>query len=166
LTARGASSKKLLADQPEFRSHLMSNELNISTPRELAALIDGKSDAEINQAVSAMGADAALEKVFQGMMKAFLADKAKGQSAVIQWDIGLPSGPTSYQVKVENGTASFSKGAADKARVTLNAALPDFLRVITGKLAGQQAFFTGKLKLSGDMMFAMTQENWFDKNMG
>jgi putative sterol carrier protein len=29
-----------------------------------------------------------------------------------------------------------------------------------------QAFMTGKLKLSGDMMFAMTQENWFDKNKG
>ena len=69
-------------------------------------------------------------------------------------------------VLVEGGSCSFVKGTPGKAKVTLAAALPDFLRVITGQLAGQQAFFSGKLKLSGDMMFAMTQENWFDKTMG
>ncbi len=142
------------------------SEIAISTPKELGNLIDGKSDGEINDAVISMGADSALQKVFEGMTKAFLADKAKGQSAVIQWDIKTPNEALTYQVKVDNGTCSFSKGSPDKARVTLSATLPDFLRVITGKLAGQQAFFSGKLKLSGDMMFAMTQENWFDKNMG
>ena len=139
---------------------------DISTPRELGNMIDGKSDAEINEAVTAMGAEGALEKVFDGMSKAFLADKAKGQSAVIQWDITAPSGVLRYQVKVDGGACSYTKGTPDTARVTLTAALPDFLRVITGKLNGQQAFFSGKLKLAGDMMFAMTQENWFDKNMG
>jgi putative sterol carrier protein len=113
-----------------------------------------------------MGAESALEKVFDGMTKAFLPDKARGQAAVIQWDIKTPKDTVSYQITVEDGKCAFVKGAPGKARVTLTAALPDFLRVITGQLAGQQAFFTGKLKLSGDMMFAMTQENWFDKNKG
>ena len=144
----------------------MANQMDISTPKELANLIDGKSDAEINEAVVSMGADAALTKVFEGMIKAFLADKAKGQSAIIQWDIKTPKDTQSYQVNVNDGKCTFTKGAPQKPRVTLAAALPDFLRVITGQVAGQQAFFSGKLKLSGDMMFAMTQENWFDKTMG
>ena len=141
-------------------------EINISTPKELGALISGKGDAEINETVEAMGAESALQKVFEGMTKAFLADKAKGQSAIIQWDIKTPKETLSYQVNVEGGKCTFVKGTPGKAKVTLAAALPDFLRVITGQLAGQQAFFSGKLKLSGDMMFAMTQENWFDKTMG
>lgn len=142
------------------------SEINISTPKELGNLIDGKSDGDINAEVDRMGVDSALDKVFEGMTKAFLADKAKGQSAVIQWDIKTTSDTKTYQVNVADGKCSFAKGAAQKPRVTLSAALPDFLRVITGKVAGQQAFFSGKLKLSGDMMFAMTQENWFDKTMG
>ena len=142
------------------------SDINISTPKELGNLINGKSDADINATVESMGAESALQKVFEGMTKAFLADKAKGQSAVIQWDIKTPTNAYSYQVNVNDGKCTFTKGTPDKARVTLAAALPDFLRVITGQIAGQQAFFSGKLKLSGDMMFAMTQENWFDKNMG
>jgi len=145
---------------------MSASQIVANTPRELAALIEGRSDAEINETVQALGPETALQKVFEGMMQAFLPDKAKGQSAVIQWDIAAPSGALTYQVKVDGGTCSFAKGAGDKARVTLNAALPDFLRIITGKLNGQQAFFSGKLKLSGDMMFAMTQESWFDKNLG
>jgi putative sterol carrier protein len=144
----------------------MPSDISVSTPKELAALLEGRSDREINDAVKSLGTDSAIEKVFEGMTKAFIADKAKGQSAVIQWDIKGPDGPVSYQIKVLDGKCTASKGTADPARVTLSASLPDFLRIITGKLNGQQAFFTGKLKLSGDMMFAVTQENWFDKNFG
>ena len=143
-----------------------ASQIVINTPKELAAMIEGRSDAEINEAVTALGLDTALQKVFEGMTKAFLPDQAKGQTAVIQWDIQASGATTTYQVKVDGGACSFSKGAADKPRVTLNAALPDFLRLITGKANGQQMFFSGKLKLAGDMMFAMTQEKWFDKNMG
>ena len=67
-----------------------------------------------------------------------------------------------YQVAVAEGKCSIKPGSPDKARVTLTIALPDFLRLVTGKIKGQQAFFNGKLKLAGDMMFAMTQESWFD----
>lgn len=143
-----------------------ASKIAINTPKELAAMIEGRSDAEINEAVTAIGPDTALQKVFEGMVKAFLPDQAKGQAAVIQWDITLPSGPTTYQVKVDGSACTFQKGSPDKPRVTLTAALPDFLRLITGKANGQQMFFSGKLKLAGDMMFAMTQEKWFDKNMG
>ena len=48
-------------------------------------------------------------------------------------------------------------GAA--AIVTLNVA--DFLRLITGKLNGMQAFMSGKLKIQGDMMFAQVMQGWF-----
>jgi putative sterol carrier protein len=132
-----------------------------SSPEELKALIEGKSDDDINNALKEGGVDAALDKVFEGMVEAFLPAKAGGQSAVIQYDVNTPDGKKSYQLKVADGKAQCLKGSPESARVTLALAAPDFLRLVTGKLNGQTAFFQGKLKLSGDMMFAQTMQSWF-----
>jgi len=140
--------------------------MDISNAKQLSEILENRSDEEIIKTVSDLGVEDSLEKVFEGMEKAFLPDQAAGQSAIIQWDVQAPGGPFRYQLKVENGACKSQKNGTDKARVTLAVELPTFLRVITGKVNGQQAFFTGKLKLSGDMMFAMTQEKWFDKNWG
>jgi putative sterol carrier protein len=136
-------------------------ELNISTPEELRALIEGKSDEEINATIREIGTDAALDRIFQGMEQAFLPEKAAGQSAVVQWDLTTPDGERTYHVVFENGTCKAAQGPADKARVSLRAAIPDFLRIITGKLSGPTAFFQGKLKVGGDVLFAQTQQSWF-----
>jgi putative sterol carrier protein len=133
------------------------------TPQEFKTLIEGRSDDEINAGLKTTGVEKALGEVFQGMAEAFLPDKAGGQSAVIQYDVTSPDGKLSYQLKVANGTCQVNKGAPDSARVTLGLSTPDFLRLITGKLDGQTAFFQGKLKLSGDMMFAQTMQSWFKR---
>lgn len=132
-----------------------------SSPEELKALIEGKSDDEINAGLKEGGVDTALDKVFEGMVEAFLPAKAGGQSAVIQYDVNTPDGKKSYQLKVADGKAQSLKGSPESARVTLTLNAPDFLRLVTGKLNGQTAFFQGKLKLSGDMMFAQTMQSWF-----
>jgi putative sterol carrier protein len=132
-----------------------------STPEELRGLIEGRSDDEINSALQATGIEGALDKVFAGMVDAFLPEKAAGQSAVIQYDVTGPDGKLSYQLKVLDGKAQLLKGSPESARVTLALSAPDFLRLVTGKLNGQTAFFQGKLKLSGDMMFAQTMQAWF-----
>jgi putative sterol carrier protein len=132
-----------------------------SSPEELKALIDGRSDDEINAGLKAGGTESALDKVFQGMVDAFLPAKAGGQNAVIQYDVNGPDGKLSYQLKVADGKAALLKGSPESARVTLALSAPDFLRLVTGKLNGQTAFFQGKLKLSGDMMFAQTMQSWF-----
>lgn len=133
------------------------------SPEQLKAMIEGRSDDEINAGLKTTGVDASLGQIFQGMAEAFLPDKAGSQSAVIQYDLTTPDGKVSYQLKVAAGTCKVTKGTPDSARVTLGLSAPDFLRLITGKLDGQTAFFQGKLKLSGDMMFAQTMQSWFKK---
>jgi putative sterol carrier protein len=64
---------------------------------------------------------------------------------------------------VAGGKCEVVKGAAGPARVTLALAFPDFLRLVSNKLDGMQAFFSGKLKLTGDMMFAQTMQGWFKR---
>ena len=127
----------------------------------LGQLIEGKSDEEITQQVEAFGTDALLTQIFGEMEKRFKPEAAAGQSAVVQWDITAPDGTHTYQFKVDEGTCAVSQGAADSARVTLGLSLPDFLRFIAGQLDGMQAFMSGKLRLSGDMMFAQTMQAWF-----
>lgn len=131
------------------------------TQEQLGELIDGRSDDEINQAVNEMGTDQVLDQIFGEMKNRFQADKAAGQSAVIQWDIAAPDSTRTYQVKIENGTCEVAKGTDATPRVTLGLTLADFMRFISGKLDGMQAFMSGKLKLAGDMMFAQTMQAWF-----
>jgi putative sterol carrier protein len=54
-----------------------------------------------------------------------------------------------------------AKGAAESPRVTLALNLPDFLRMMTGELNGMQAFTSGRLKISGDLMFSQALASWF-----
>ena len=131
--------------------------------QELAATLEGRSDEEITQGVVAQGADTVLGQVFAGMAEAFLPDKAGSQSAVIQYDINVGGTVHSYQLKIAGGKCELVKGAAGPARVTLALQAPDFLRLVTGKLNGMQAFMTGKLKLTGDMMFAQVMQGWFEQ---
>ncbi len=134
---------------------------DIGSREELGAMIEGKSDEEINAGVAERGTEKVLGQIFDFMAGQFQADKAAGQSAVIGWDITSAEGTHRYQLKVADGTCTPVAGGDDAARVTLGMALPDFLRFLTGKLDGMQAFMTGKLKLSGDMMFAQAVQSWW-----
>jgi hypothetical protein len=132
-------------------------------PQDLLTMIEGRSDAEIISRFTELGVDSALDRVFEGMVGAFLPDRAGKDSAVIQWDLMTPEGPRVYQLVVENGKCSWNRDSLSQPRVSLKIAVPDFLRLITGKLGGLQAFFQGKLKVGGDVLFAQQQEKWFQK---
>jgi putative sterol carrier protein len=133
---------------------------NISSPEDLAKAIDGKSDDEINTGLQGKYAQV-VKQVAESMKAHFLPEKAGSASAVIQYDVKAPDAVHSYQLQVAGGKCELVQGAPGPARVTLALALPDFLRLVSGKLDGMQAFFSGKLKVSGDMMFAQTMQAWF-----
>jgi len=124
---------------------LVSDLSDTNNPEALAQLLDGRSDEEINEFVTAAGVDTVLGQVFDAMR-----------------DITAPDGTKTYQFKVADGAASWSEGAGETPRVTLTFGLPDFLRFVAGQLDGMQAFMSGKLRLAGDMMFATTLQTWFN----
>jgi putative sterol carrier protein len=127
----------------------------------LAELVEGHSDDEINQAAEQLGIDTLLDQVFDGMQQAFQPEKAAGQRAVVQWNVDAPDGTRSRTVHIADGTCTVEPGPADSPRLTLTFSLADFLRFISGQLDGMQAFMSGKLKLSGDIMLAQTMQSWF-----
>jgi putative sterol carrier protein len=132
--------------------------------QDLAAVVGDKSDDELTQLIKDMSGDEGIiETIFKNMPARFLADKAAGKSAVVQYDINLPDGTDSWQVVIADGACTTAKGTDKEASVTLISSGPDFLRLIAGKLNGVQAFMSGKLKLKGDMMLAQSMQAWFDQ---
>ena len=134
---------------------------SITSREDLAALLDGRTDAEVSEVVAALGVDQVISQITQAMVERFQADRAAGVNSVIQWDISAPDGAHTFHLVVADGTCAAVAGPGESPRVTLGLALPDFLRFIAGQLEGMQAFMSGKLKLSGDMMFAQQMQSWF-----
>lgn len=129
-------------------------------PAQLAKVVDGKSDAEINKAFEGKY-EQVCSQIGEAMKVRFVPQNAAGQTAVIQYDITAPDGVHTFQLKVADGKCDLLPGKTEPARVTLAFAFPDLLRFVAGKLDGMQAFFTGKLKLSGDVVFAQAVQKWF-----
>jgi len=127
----------------------------------LAALVEGRSDEDIEQALSAMPVEAVLAGVFTEMGRRLQPERVAGQPAVVQWDVTAPDGPHRYQLCVAEGACSVHEGASEKPRVTLALALPDLVRLAAGTLDGMQAFLAGRLRVSGDLMLAQQVPGWF-----
>ena len=132
-------------------------------PAQLAELVKGLSDEELKKQVSDLGEDEVLKNIFQGMQEAFLPEKAAGVNSTIQYDIVTDGGTKTWIAKIENDACVTSEGPAPDPRITLNIVVVDFIRLILGQADGTQLFMSGKLKIQGDMMFAMQMQGFFDR---
>ena len=64
---------------------------------------------------------------------------------------------------IHGGACEVHSGHAENPKVTLTTDLVNFVKMIAGAANGTQLFMTGKLKLSGDMMYAMKIESLFER---
>ena len=83
------------------------------------------------------------------------AGKLAGLTCVYQFRIG----DASYNVAFTDGNAVVLKGEAPAPNCTVTMAEDDFLSLLSGKLNGQMAFMTGKLKIAGDFGLALKLES-------
>jgi putative sterol carrier protein len=96
-----------------------------------------------------------VKETFEAMAGRFRAERAQGLKAVIQYDITGPGGCT-YHVDIADGRCAVREGgAAGQPNLTLMMAAQDWLDMLSGKLSGQVAFMSGKLKHKGDMSLLM-----------
>lgn len=98
-------------------------------------------------------ADTTVKGFFESLESKLNADPSKmaGMSSVYQFKVGAEN----YQVAMKEGKAAVAAGEAPSPNCTVTMAENDFLDLISGKLNGQMAFMTGKLKVAGDMGLAL-----------
>jgi putative sterol carrier protein len=94
-----------------------------------------------------------VKEVFDGMPGVFNASAAAGLNVVFQYDITGEGGGKWY-VEVKDGGCSVVEGTHASPNVTLTMTGETWLAMVNKELNGMQAFMSGKLKASGDIMLA------------
>uniref|UniRef100_A0AAQ5Y8S0 Hydroxysteroid (17-beta) dehydrogenase 4 n=1 Tax=Amphiprion ocellaris TaxID=80972 RepID=A0AAQ5Y8S0_AMPOC len=88
------------------------------------------------------------------------SELVKKVNAVFGWEI-TKDGKTAAQwtIDLKNGSGSLHKGPySGKADVTFTVSDEDFMEVVQGKVNPQKAFFSGKLKVRGNIMLSQKLE--------
>ena len=104
---------------------------------------------------------ASVKEVFDTMPKRFNANAAKGMNAVFQFDITGEGGGNWNVADSGRGPVRCRKARPTSPTVTFTLSGDTWLGMVNKQINGMQAFMTGKLKLSGDIMLAQKMQDLF-----
>jgi len=111
-----------------------------------------------------------LDGIFWQMPKQLDAEQAIGVKTAIRWDItGRADGEIdTYLLQVDNGRAKTDKptdgqpaAGAGAANLTITMDGVELLRLVSGNLDPMQAYFKGRIQLTGDIMVAAKMAQMF-----
>ncbi len=101
-----------------------------------------------------------VDEAFATMQTIFNPSAAAGMNKTYQFNIsGEEAGK--WALKIANQTCELVRGGVEKPDVTFSVADKDWLAIAEGKMDAMNAFMTGKVKVTGDMMLAMRLQNLF-----
>jgi putative sterol carrier protein len=103
-----------------------------------------------------------VKEILDAMPERFNPEDAAGLDAVFQFDISGDE-PGQWYLAVKDQKCQIMEGSHASPNVTFSMASNDFVNMMTWKLSGQAAFFSGKLRVSGDLMMAQRLENLFTR---
>jgi NAD(P)-dependent dehydrogenase (short-subunit alcohol dehydrogenase family)/putative sterol carrier protein len=98
--------------------------------------------------------------IFDAMPAAFVAEAAGGVDVVFQFNITGDGGGDWYSV-IKDGACTVEAGSHEKPGCTLKMTDNDFLNMMNGVLPPMQAYTSGKLVISGDIMKSQLIEKIF-----
>src|SRR5438046_3094842 len=130
------------------------------TPEQFIEMVKTASDEQIVEAIHSAGTEKSLEGIFAGMAESY---KGGGEDVDIQWVVTDDGTENTWVTSVHGGACEARKGPAESPKVTLTTDLVSFVKMMAGVANGTSLFMSGKLKLSGDMMFAMQIESMFQR---
>ena len=102
-----------------------------------------------------------VQEIFDQMPSKFKKDAAAGMNAVYQYDVTGDEGGKWYTA-IADGELTVGEGEHENPNITITVADTDYIDMVSGKLNGQTAFLTGKLKIKGDMSLAMKLGTLFE----
>jgi putative sterol carrier protein len=138
-------------------------DLSNADPSQLAGLVSTLSDKELDEVMRSELRVQVLDEVFRRMGEHFRPEKANGQNVTVRFVItGNPNGESdTWQALVRDGVCTTTKDLSENPRTTITVGAVPFLRLVTGAAGGVELFMKGKLKVSGDLMFAAQVAGWF-----
>ena len=99
--------------------------------------------------------------LFAKMDDNFNAEAASGINAVFQYNF---SDDDNHYVVIADGTKDIQKGDHEEPTVTIATDIATFLGVSDGSINGMQAFMSGKLKATGNVILAQKMNALFPIN--
>ena len=94
-----------------------------------------------------------VKEVFEVMPKRFKSEAAQGLDAVFQFDIAGDDGGT-WVLEVRDGACQVREETHANPNVSLSMTSDTWLSILNKELNAVQAFLSGRLKISGDIMLA------------
>jgi putative sterol carrier protein len=91
-----------------------------------------------------------VRETFANMPGRFKGERAQGVNATIEYDITGEGGGT-YHVVIADGCCTLHEGPTPAPSLKLTMSAQDWLDMLAGKLSGQVAFMSGRLRHQGDM---------------
>ena len=105
--------------------------------------------------------DAKIRKLMAAMPEAFNPDKAAGVNAAIVYNL-TGEGGSVWTSRIADGKCTVEEGQTeDNPTLTITMDANDYVEMMAGRLDGMQAFMTGKIKVSGDIMLASRLMTFF-----
>ena len=101
-----------------------------------------------------------VKEIFTRMPEVFNPSAAQGLDAVIQYEIAGEGGGN-WSIIIKEGTCQVQEGTHDAPTVTLSMSDETWLKIVNKESNGMQAFMSGQLKVSGDVMLAQRIEQLF-----
>ena len=101
-----------------------------------------------------------VKEYFDRLEERFSSEGSKGVNAIYQFELADPDGGT-YHVEVNDGEMLLHEGAHEKPTTTIKMSGENFVKMSNGKLNGQMAFMSGKMKIAGSIPMAMKMKNVF-----
>jgi len=98
------------------------------------------------------------KEIFAAMPSRFNKDAAKGLTATYQFDLSGDNGGK-WHVVIANEKCEVKEGPAASPSITISMTAQDYVDMTTGKLNGQVAFMSGKLRIAGDMGLALRMQS-------
>ncbi|MGH3731757.1 MAG: SCP2 sterol-binding domain-containing protein [Micromonosporaceae bacterium] len=148
---------------PDDNELIQAADLSAVTPEDFANLVKSASSNQLKEAMTDEKVRSkVLDEVFARMGSRYRGSAST--NAVIHWKIlDKPGGGHDlYENVLADGSCTVNREQTTEPRVTISITGPEFLKLASGNGSPTMMFFSGKLKLAGDIGFAASLSQLFD----
>ena len=109
-------------------------------------LVRGRSDEQLERMMPLLA-----PMIFKGMKRSFRADRARGFSGEIEYNLSGNGNVQQWVVEIANGNVMVRKGPARQARMAMKMSAPAFARMSAGLMDPVAAVLEGKIEAEGEL---------------